>query len=114
MRWQHGIPWCWPCWHACGARLSGTAHKLSARHCWHAAAGPSGAARRAGAGLWLDGRQSRYLVLWRPLAAWADAIYTWARGAGLEDSVTTVDELSAGDEVAGTGAACPQMRRGAI
>ncbi|KAK9819282.1 hypothetical protein WJX81_008499 [Elliptochloris bilobata] len=55
-----------------------------------------------GAGRWLDAGQRRCLVLWRPLAGWADAIYGWARGAGLEDSVTTVDELSSGDEVAGT------------
>jgi len=58
----------------------------------------------AGVGRWLDAGQRRCLVLWRPLAGWADAIYGWARGAGLEDSVTTVDELSSGDEVAGTGA----------
>lgn len=42
-------------------------------------------------------------MLWRPLAGWADAIYDWARGVGLEDSVTTVDEISAGNEAAGTG-----------
>ena len=42
-------------------------------------------------------------MLWRPLAGWADAIYDWARSVGLEDSVTTVDEISAGDEAAGTG-----------
>ena len=56
-----------------------------------------------GGGRWLDAGQRQCLVLWRPLAGWADAIYDWARGVGLEDSVTTVDEISAGDEAAGTG-----------
>lgn len=88
----------WPCaaW-CCGQ----SATRLGCHaHAWRdAPARPS-----AGAGRWLDPGQHRCLMLWRPVAGWADAIHAWARGAGLEDSVTTVEELSSGDEVAGTGA----------
>ena len=41
-------------------------------------------------------------MLWRSVAEWADLIYGWARGVGLEGGVSTLEEMSGGDEVAGT------------
>jgi hypothetical protein len=41
--------------------------------------------------------------MWKKLDAWAQAIYEWARSSGMQDSVMTIDELSSGDEVRGTG-----------
>lgn len=52
----------------------------------------------AGQALWLDGGKARALILWRPLAAWADAIAAWARAAGMAGQVVTVDELVDGEE----------------
>ena len=43
------------------------------------------------------------MILWKTHAEWADAIYSWARGFGLNDSVLTVDDLSTGDDVESTG-----------
>lgn len=57
----------------------------------------------AGNGLWLDSNQRVCLILWHTADQWADRIYTWARSLGLEESVTTIDDLSSGDEVQGTG-----------
>ena len=57
----------------------------------------------AGHGLWLDREQQLCLILWKKLDAWAQTVYEWARGAGMEDSVMTVDELSSSDETRGTG-----------
>lgn len=56
-----------------------------------------------GNGLWLDKGQQQCLILWHKLDAWAQIIYEWARNSGLQDSVMTIDELSSGDEVQGTG-----------
>ncbi len=56
-----------------------------------------------GHGLWLDRGQQQCLILWHKLDAWAQIIYEWARSSGLQDSVMTIDELSSGDEVQGTG-----------
>jgi hypothetical protein len=54
--------------------------------------------------IWLDdGGKARVLVLWRPLAAWADAVAAWAQGAGMAGQVITVDELAT-EEANGTGA----------
>lgn len=55
----------------------------------------------AGQALWLDGGRARALVLWRPLAGWADAVAAWARDAGMAGQVVTVDELAT-EEAAGT------------
>jgi hypothetical protein len=52
--------------------------------------------------LWLDGGKARALVLWRPLAGWADAVAAWARDAGMAGQVVTVDELAT-EEAKGTG-----------
>lgn len=57
----------------------------------------------AGHGLWLDRGQQQCLILWKTLDVWAQTIYEWARNSGLQDSVMTIDELSSGDEVQGTG-----------
>jgi len=57
----------------------------------------------AGHGLWLDRGQQSCLILWKKLEAWAATIHEWARSSGMQDSVMTVDELSSGDEVRGTG-----------
>ncbi|PSC67362.1 Vacuolar sorting-associated 25 [Micractinium conductrix] len=57
---------------------------------------------KQGSALWFDRSQRSALVLWRPVAEWADVIYGWARGNGLEDSVVTVEEMQTGVMVAGT------------
>ena len=64
----------------------------------------------AGSAQWLDKGQQRCLVLWKTLAEWAGALHGFARDFGLQDSVMTLDELSSGDEVRGTGALrCPSV-----
>ena len=55
----------------------------------------------AGNGLWLDGGKQECLVLWHTLPQWAGIIADWARSFAID--VTTVEELSSGDEVQGTG-----------
>lgn len=57
----------------------------------------------AGRAAWLDKGKSRAMILWKTHAEWADAIYSWACGFGLNDSVLTVDDLSSGDDVESTG-----------
>ena len=42
-------------------------------------------------------------MLWKKLEEWADTVYRFVRELGMQESVMTVDELSSGDEVAGTG-----------
>ncbi len=42
-------------------------------------------------------------MLWKKLQEWADTVYSLVRELGMQESVMTVDELSSGDEVAGTG-----------
>ena len=59
----------------------------------------------AGNAVWLDNSQRTCLILWHTAEQWADIVYNWARSLGLEESVTTIDELSSGDEVRGTGRA---------
>lgn len=46
------------------------------------------------------------------MGQWADAVYGCARELGLQDSVMTLDELSSGDEVRGTGSvsSCPAQQ----
>ena len=67
------------------------------RPCQHASA----AKLAAGNALWLDSSKQQCLVLWHSLRQWADLIADWARSFAVD--VTTVEELSAGDEVQGTG-----------
>ena len=57
----------------------------------------------AGNALWLDKSHQTYLILWHKLEIWAEMIYEWARASGMQDSVTTLDELSIGDETQGSG-----------
>ena len=57
----------------------------------------------AGNGLWLNKTKSQCLVLWKKLPDWAKEIYQWAQSVGLEQSVTTVDEISQGEDCRGTG-----------
>jgi ESCRT-II complex subunit VPS25 len=59
----------------------------------------------AGRAAWLDKDKSRAMILWKTHAEWADTIYSWARGFGLNDSVLAVDDLSTSDDVEGTGGA---------
>ncbi|KAK9838829.1 hypothetical protein WJX74_004071 [Apatococcus lobatus] len=51
---------------------------------------------------WLDSGHHQCLILWKRLDEWAAALLEWARSSGMEDSVTTVEELLSGDEVRGT------------
>ena len=60
-----------------------------------------------GNALWLDSGQRVCLILWHTAEQWADIILSWARSVGMEESVTTLDELSSGDEVQGTGEDLP-------
>lgn len=57
----------------------------------------------AGNALWLDKSHQHCLVLWKKLGEWADTLYSFVRQYGLQDSVLTLDELSSGDDVKGTG-----------
>ena len=59
----------------------------------------------AGQAAWLDGDTThrRALVLWRPLAEWADVLAGWARDSGHTGGVLTLDELTSPDsELGGT------------
>ena len=50
-------------------------------------------------------------MLWKKLEEWAATVYGLARELGMQEAVMTVDELSSGDEVRGTGAhACRPAR----
>ena len=53
--------------------------------------------------MWLDKDQQQCLLLWRRVDEWADLIAAWARDCGIENTVMTIDELSNGDEIEGTG-----------
>ena len=56
-----------------------------------------------GNGLWLDKAKSQCLILWKKLPDWAKDLHQWAHSIGLEDSVTTVDEITSGEDCRGTG-----------
>ena len=58
----------------------------------------------AGNGKWLDKGRQQCLVLWKKLEEWAATVYGLVRELGMQEAVMTVDELSSGDEVRGTGA----------
>ena len=58
----------------------------------------------AGNGRWLDKGRQQCLVLWKKLEEWASTVYGLVRELGMQEAVMTVDELSSGDEVRGTGA----------
>lgn len=42
-------------------------------------------------------------MLWKKMEEWANTLYSCVRELGMQESVMTVDELSSGDEVSGTG-----------
>ena len=50
-------------------------------------------------------------MLWKKLDEWAATVYGLVRELGMQEAVMTVDELSSGDEVRGTGVhACSPAR----
>eukprot|EP00897_Mesotaenium_endlicherianum_P007107 jgi/Mesen1/6424/ME000329S05585 len=51
---------------------------------------------------WLDKGHRKCLILWRRVEDWADYILKIARENGLQNGVTTVEELRAGDETRDT------------
>ena len=57
----------------------------------------------AGRAAWLDKDKMRCVVLWKTHPEWASTIAAWARDCGHTDSVVTLEELSSGDDVDGTG-----------
>lgn len=71
---------------------------------WHAAL-----CAHEGNGLWLNKTKTQCLVLWKKLPDWAKEIHQWAQSIGLEDSVTTVEEISQGEDCRGTGDALVQI-----
>lgn len=48
-------------------------------------------------------------MLWKKLGEWADVLYSVIRQFGLQDTVMTLDELSSGDDVTGTGTAASPL-----
>lgn len=44
-----------------------------------------------GSGRWLDGGKNVCLILWKPLDAWAEDIYTWCTKSG--DTIILLDDL---------------------
>lgn len=63
----------------------------------------------AGRAAWLDKDKVRCLIYWKTPAEWASTIAAWARDCALIDSVVTLEELSSGEDVAGTGKQLPCM-----
>lgn len=57
----------------------------------------------AGRAAWLDKDKTRCIILWKTHPEWASTIIAWARDCGHTDSVVTLEELSSGDDVDGTG-----------
>ncbi|XP_063239127.1 vacuolar protein-sorting-associated protein 25 [Bacillus rossius redtenbacheri] len=49
----------------------------------------------------LDKSKNRWYVYWHTLEEWGDAVYEWARGAGLLNAVCTLFELTQGDDTSG-------------
>ncbi len=57
-----------------------------------------------GNGLWLSKSQSQCLILWRKLPEWAAALHEWALSIGMQDAVTSVEEIIDGEDSHGSGA----------
>ncbi|XP_044462120.1 vacuolar protein sorting-associated protein 25-like isoform X2 [Mangifera indica] len=51
---------------------------------------------------WLDKGHRKCLILWHRIQDWADIILSFAKDNGLEDSVTTLEEIRTGIESRGT------------
>ena len=56
-----------------------------------------------GNALWLSKGQSQCLILWRKLPEWAAALHQWALSVGMQDAVTSVEEIIDGEDSHGTG-----------
>ena len=48
-------------------------------------------------------QQQRCVIHWRSPQEWGSSIFAWAREHGLEDSVTTLDELVSGEDTRNAG-----------
>ena len=51
----------------------------------------------------MDKEKGRCLVLWKTVPEWAEAIGAWVLSDGHQDSVFSLEDLSSGDDVLGTG-----------
>lgn len=56
-----------------------------------------------GNALWLSKAQSQCLILWRKMPEWAAALHQWALSIGMQDAVTSVEEIIDGEDSHGTG-----------
>lgn len=59
----------------------------------------------SGNGMWLNKSQSQCLILWRKLPEWAAALHEWALSSGMQDAVTSIEEIMDGEDSHGTGMA---------
>lgn len=57
---------------------------------------------KQGNGLWLSKSQNQCLILWKKLPEWAAALHEWAISNGMQDAVTSVEEIIAGEDTHGT------------
>lgn len=55
-----------------------------------------------GNALWFDRGQRQALILWKTIPEWAAAIAVWARAAGMDGAVLTLDDMQHGTEVKGS------------
>ena len=53
--------------------------------------------------MWLSKSQSQCLILWKKLPEWAAGLYDWALSSGLQDAVTSIEEIIDGEDSHGTG-----------
>ncbi|KAJ7296536.1 hypothetical protein O6H91_05G026700 [Diphasiastrum complanatum] len=51
---------------------------------------------------WMDKGHKKCLILWRRIQDWADLILEFVHEYGLEEGVTTLEEIRTGDETQGT------------
>ena len=64
----------------------------------------------SGNGLWLNKSQSQCLILWRKLPEWAAALHEWALSSGMQDAVTSIEEIMDGEDSHGTGMVMQSMQ----
>lgn len=57
---------------------------------------------KQGNGLWLSKAQSQCLILWKKMPEWAAALHQWALNSGMQDAVTSVEEIVEGEDSHGT------------
>ena len=70
-------------------------------HMWHARC--IRMCSLAGNGMWLSKSQSQCLILWKKLPEWAAALHEWALSIGMQDAVTSIEEIMDGEDSVGTG-----------